>query len=93
MDGAAHGIINGSLIMFGLMFLSRTGIGTRMVRLGLPARDARNPEPVNIRPSAECGLDQMGDLDPAGNSNRVAGNARGRIFPVDFLPDQKQAFP
>ncbi|MBK7452191.1 MAG: hypothetical protein IPJ46_00285 [Anaerolineales bacterium] len=36
IDGAMNGIINGSLVMFGLMFLSSLFYWQAMVRMGLP---------------------------------------------------------
>lgn len=51
VDGAAHGIINGSLIMFGLMFLSALVLGRAWCGWVCPGAGMQEIlEPVNIRP-------------------------------------------
>ena len=55
IDAAQQGFVNGSLVMFGLMFLSSLFLGARLVRLGLPRRRDAGDYRAGQPPPSEAG--------------------------------------
>ena len=94
IDGASQGIVNGSFIVFGLMFLSLPGPRPRVVRLGLPGRRTaggrvrRQQRPVQDR---QARLDQVVHLGAVDRRHR-GGRGFGRRLPAGGLlpPDRER---
>ena len=82
IDGAMNGIINGSLVMFGLMFLSFAFPRAGLVRLGLPG--GGDPGDGGAGQSKACEsqenrLDQVAGVDPVDLHHSFPGDQGRRI--------------
>ncbi len=74
IDGAMNGIVNGSLIMFGLMFVSSLFLGRAWCGWVCPGGGMQEiVEPINNKPGKwpKNRLDQVGDLDPLDQPDRL----------------------
>ena len=85
IDGAMNGVVNGSLVMFGLMFLSSLFLGRAWCGWVCPGGGMQEiVEPVNRRPVNGKRIDwiKWADLDPVDQPDRLAGGPAPAATPA-----------